>query len=117
MAKTQNNLLAGTAPYMASEPQKPLVRVRRGAATPARRFLSYDDLLARGIRFSRVHIRRMERAGQFPMHVTLGAGSAVQTLKAWLSDEVEEWEHVRIAQRDERLRLRIKQPDIGVPAA
>jgi predicted DNA-binding transcriptional regulator AlpA len=117
MAKTQNNLLAGTAAYMAPEPQKPLVRARRSAPTPIRRFLSYDDLLARGIRFSRVHIRRMERAGQFPMHVTLGAGSAVQTLKAWLSDEVEEWEHVRIAQRDERLRLRMKQPDTDVPAA
>jgi prophage regulatory protein len=113
MAKTQNNLSVGTAP----EQQKPLERARRGAPASVRRFLSYDDLLARGIRFSRVHIRRMERAGQFPMHVTLGAGSSVQTLKAWLSDEVEEWEHVRIAQRDERLRLRMWQPNTGVPAA
>jgi prophage regulatory protein len=115
MAKTQSDFLAGTAPYMVPELQKPLVRGRRGAPTPARRFLSYDDLLARGIRFSRVHIRRMERAGQFPMHVTLGAGNAVQTLKAWLSDEVDEWEHERITQRDERLRM--KQPDTGVPVA
>jgi predicted DNA-binding transcriptional regulator AlpA len=103
MAKTQNNLFAGTA--------------RRGDSTPARRFLSYDDLLARGIRFSRVHIRRMERAGQFPMHVTLGAGSAVQTMKAWLSDEVETWEAGRIAQRDERLQHRGLQPAAGAGTA
>ena len=30
---------------------------------------------------------------------------------------VEEWEHARIAQRNERLRLRMGQPDTGVPAA
>jgi prophage regulatory protein len=71
------------------------------AITPTgRRFLSYDELIERGIRFSRVHIRRLERAGHFPMHVTLGAGNDVQSSIAWLVDEVEAWEAKRIAARD-----------------
>jgi prophage regulatory protein len=81
-------------------------RETRGPPAPApigRRFLSYDDLLDRGIRFSRVHLRRLERAGHFPMHVTLGAGNEVQTSIAWLVDEVEAWEARRIAARDAKV--------------
>ena len=70
------------------------------ASPSGRRFLSYDDLVERGIRFSRVHLRRLEKAGAFPMHVTLGAGNEVQTSIAWLLDEVEAWEAKRIAARD-----------------
>jgi prophage regulatory protein len=65
-----------------------------------RRFFSYDDLRARGIKYSRVHLRRMEKAGSFPAHVKLGAGNEVQTSIAWLVDEVEAWEAARIAARD-----------------
>jgi predicted DNA-binding transcriptional regulator AlpA len=79
-----------------------LPRRRREGPLPSvgRRFLSYQDLLDRGIRFSRVHLRRMERTGTFPMRVVLGAGSAVQTSIAWVADEVIAWENARIAARD-----------------
>ena len=68
--------------------------------TAARKFLSYDDLRARGIRFSRVHLRRLERSGNFPRHVTLGSGNDTQAFIAWLVDEVEAWEASRVAARD-----------------
>jgi prophage regulatory protein len=71
-------------------------------ASTGRRFLSYQDLGARGIRFSRVHLRRLEKAGAFPMHLQLGAGDATQTMKAWVADEVEAWEAERIAERDRK---------------
>jgi predicted DNA-binding transcriptional regulator AlpA len=64
-----------------------------------RRFLSYADLRERGIRFSRVHLGRMERTNQFPKRVVLGSGSGVQASIAWLSDEVLAWEEQRITER------------------
>jgi prophage regulatory protein len=70
--------------------------------TSGRKFLSYDDLVERGIRFSRVHLRRLERAGNFPHHVELGTGNSTQTMIAWLLDEVETWELQRVAVRDRR---------------
>ncbi len=65
-----------------------------------RRFLSYDDLVERGIRYGRVHLRRMEKARTFPMHIILGAGTGVQTSIAWVAEEVIAWENAKIAQRD-----------------
>jgi prophage regulatory protein len=50
-----------------------------------RRLLSYDDLEPRGIRFSRVHLHRLERAGLFPQHVKIGAGNFI----AWFEDEID----------------------------
>jgi predicted DNA-binding transcriptional regulator AlpA len=76
---------------------------RRPPPSSGRRFLSYDDLLDRGIRFSRVHIRRLERSGHFPMHVTLGSGNDVQAFIAWPAGEVETWENQRIAARDAKV--------------
>jgi predicted DNA-binding transcriptional regulator AlpA len=67
-----------------------------------RKFLSYGDLLALGIRFSRVHLRRLELAGLFPMHVKLG-GNSMQTSTAWIEDEVIAWQESRIAARDRKL--------------
>src|ERR1700730_2233833 len=67
---------------------------RSGPLPPAltgRRFLSYDDLIALGIRFSRVHLRRLELIGAFPIHVKLGSGNDTQTSIAWLADEIENW--------------------------
>jgi len=52
-----------------------------------RRLLSYDDLEPRGIRFSRVHLRRLEARGLFPQHVKIGAGNFI----AWLSDEIDQY--------------------------
>jgi prophage regulatory protein len=50
-----------------------------------RKLVSRDDLQARGIKFSRVHLRRLERAGLFPQHVKYGAGNFI----AWFEDEVD----------------------------
>jgi predicted DNA-binding transcriptional regulator AlpA len=94
-----------------------VVAAPRGPPLTGRRFLSYDDLVARGIPYSRVHLRRLEISGHFPPRVELGAGNCVQTSVAWVAAEVEAWEDSRIAKRDERLQLRMKQPDTGVPAA
>ena len=92
----RDNLLAGTSDLGIAERKK-----RRDGQPPSvgRKFLSYTDLLERGIRFSRVHLGRMERAGQFPKRVVLGSGSGVQASIAWLADEVLRWENERIAER------------------
>jgi prophage regulatory protein len=73
------------------------------ATTIGRKFLSYRDLRDRGIPYSRVHIRRMEKLGRFPRHITLGAGAELQALKAWLLDEIEQWEAEKIAARDSKV--------------
>ena len=51
-----------------------------------RRVLGYTDLKARGITFSRVHIRRLEAAGRFPRHANLGAQRVV-----WFADEIDDF--------------------------
>jgi prophage regulatory protein len=73
------------------------------ATAVIRKFLSYRDLRERGIPYSRVHIGRMEKLGRFPKHVTLGAGAELQALKAWLLEEIEQWEAEKIAARDSRV--------------
>jgi prophage regulatory protein len=106
---------------MAPELKRTLLLRAKGAppALPlsGRKFLSYRDLLERGIPYSRPHLRRLENAGDFPMHIKLGSGNDTQVMIAWVAAEVEAWEDARIAKRDERLRLRMKQPGTGVPAA
>jgi predicted DNA-binding transcriptional regulator AlpA len=77
----------------------------RGPPLTGRKFLSYRDLLERGVRFSRVHLRRLERTGDFPLHVELGSGNRVQSSIAWVAAEVEAWEDARIAKRDAKLKL------------
>jgi hypothetical protein len=57
----------------------------RAPPISGRKLLSYEDLLARGFRFSRVHLRRLECAGLFPMHVAFGGGNFV----AWFEDEID----------------------------
>jgi prophage regulatory protein len=102
--RLQRDLLAGPG-TLSPGPEKTLVHASRGGPPPARGpptgrvFYSYLDLRARGIPYSRVHLRRMERAGQFPMHVALGAGNNVQTSIAWVASEINAWEDAKIAQR------------------
>jgi len=69
-----------------------------------RRFYSYEDLLARGHRYSRQHIRRLENLGYFPMHVVMGPGSEAQAFNAWVAEEIEAFEAARIAARDSKLK-------------
>jgi predicted DNA-binding transcriptional regulator AlpA len=70
-------------------PQKP--RGPPPASGQPRKFLNYDDLVARGIGLSRVHLRRLSIQGNFPAAVKLGS-DAVQTSVVWLAEEVEQWE-------------------------
>jgi prophage regulatory protein len=59
------------------------------------KFLLRGDLKARGIKFSNVHLIRLERAGAFPRRVRLGGVTV-----AWLADEIEQWQAARIAARE-----------------
>jgi prophage regulatory protein len=79
---------------------------------PGRRFLSYDDLVARGVRFSRPHLRRLEAAGHFPVRIELGVGNGVQRSIAWVASEIEAWENERIARRDAKVRPD-QPPEVG----
>jgi prophage regulatory protein len=77
--------------------------MKSSATTLGRKFLSYRDLRDRGIPYSRVHLRRLEKLGCFPRHITLGAGAELHALKAWLLEEIEAWEAARIAARDTKV--------------
>jgi Homeodomain-like domain len=59
---------------------------RTSALTPA--FYGYDDLAARGIKFSRWHLLRMVKAGDFPAPV---ARTNTYTHKMWSAEKVERW--------------------------
>ena len=60
------------------------------------KILSYDDLRTeKGVTFSKVHLWRLEKAGQFPKRVPLGAAR-----HGWVNSEIDEWLTSRIAQRD-----------------
>ena len=59
------------------------------------KILSYSDLTERGIRFSKVHLWRLERAGKFPKRVPLG-----KARHGWLETEIDEWIEARLSERD-----------------
>jgi prophage regulatory protein len=63
-----------------------------------RKLVSRDDLQARGIKFSRVHLHRLERAGLFPQHVKYGAGNFI----AWFEDEIDAYLDALAAARPKR---------------
>jgi len=60
-----------------------------------RRLLSYDDLRARGIPFSKIHLWRLAREGKFPAPVKLS-----HSRNAWVEEEVEHWLEQMVASRD-----------------
>lgn len=62
--------------------------------TPVK-FLRYEDLKAVGIPFSRVHVDRLQKAGQFPKKIKLGPNTA-----AYLESEIAAWIEARCAERD-----------------
>jgi prophage regulatory protein len=62
-----------------------------------RRLLDYQALRERGIRWSRVHVGRLEAAGKFPQHIDLGENSI-----AWFEDEIDDFLEVKAAARDQR---------------
>jgi prophage regulatory protein len=60
----------------------------------SRRLLSYRDLKARGIKFSRVHLRRLEDAGKFPRHIDIGENTV-----GWFEDEIDDLLEAKAAAR------------------
>jgi prophage regulatory protein len=66
-----------------------------------KRLLSRDDLINKGIPFSRVHLWRLEKAGKFPKRVPISASR-----HGWADDEIDGWIADRIRERAaERLAL------------
>jgi prophage regulatory protein len=59
------------------------------------KFIGYRDFKSKGIPWSRMHVFRKIRQGQFPKPVKLGA----QT-NAWPESEIDQWLADRVAQRD-----------------
>jgi prophage regulatory protein len=54
------------------------------------KFLSYDDLRALGIRYSRVHLWRLRRAGKFPPPIKLSSSRIVwadAAIDAWMAEK------------------------------
>jgi prophage regulatory protein len=59
-----------------------------------RRLLTFSDLKARGIPWSRVHIGRLETAGKFPQHIDIGENTI-----AWFEDEIDDLLERKAAER------------------
>jgi prophage regulatory protein len=59
------------------------------------RLLDYQDLRAKGIKYSRVHLWRLEAAGKFPKRVRLSPSR-----HGWLEDEVDDHIEALVTQRD-----------------
>ena len=76
--------------------EQPAVRFGN-ASSSIRRFLTFPELKRRcGIPYSRMHIDRLEKRGQFPKRVRLGPNSV-----GWIEDEVAAWQAERIAAREQ----------------
>jgi prophage regulatory protein len=78
-----------------SRVQAPLRRRRRSSRSTSmqqvRKLVSKKELkTVHGIPYSFAHIARMEKAGQFPKRIQLGACRV-----AWWEDEVEDWKASR----------------------
>jgi prophage regulatory protein len=58
------------------------------------KFIRYQQLKDRGIPWTRVHLGRLVRAGEFPAPVNLGGNSI-----AWVEAEIEAWAAQRAASR------------------
>jgi prophage regulatory protein len=65
-----------------------------------RRLLSFEDLQARGIRYTRVHLARLESAGQFPQRIRLGGENG--NFIAWLESEIDDYVDGLAAARTKR---------------
>jgi prophage regulatory protein len=60
--------------------------------------IRFAELKARkGIPWSRVHVTRLEKAGQFPRRIHIGANTVV-----WDEDEIDALLNARAAARDQR---------------
>jgi prophage regulatory protein len=59
--------------------------------------LSFEELKPRGVPFSKPHLNRMIRAGDFPRPVKLGP-----LTNGWLEEEIDQWLAARITARDQQ---------------
>lgn len=71
----------------------------------AGRVICFQGLRAiKGIPWSRMHIARLEKSGEFPKHLQLGRGTV-----AWLETEIDEWLQSRLDKRDTADALLVQQ--------
>ena len=63
------------------------------------RLLTFDDLVTAGYVSNRVTLTRRIKRGEFPAPIRISSRNV-----AWLKREVDEWEAIRIASRDEGLK-------------
>ena len=61
-----------------------------------RRLLTFADLKARGIPWTRMHIGRLEADGKFPQHIDLAENSI-----AWFEDEIDDFLEAKAAAREQ----------------
>jgi prophage regulatory protein len=59
------------------------------------KLLDYDDLAAKGVKFSDTHILRLIRAGDFPKPVKIG------NRNHWVEAEIDDFIAAKLAERDE----------------
>jgi len=62
-----------------------------------RRLLTFADLKARGIPWTRMHVGRLEAARKFPLHIDLGENTV-----AWFEDEIDDFLEAKAAAREQR---------------
>jgi predicted DNA-binding transcriptional regulator AlpA len=79
------------------------------------KFIGREGLRAKGIKFSRQHIHRLEKspdpARRFPRHVNIG-----QNTIAWVEPEVDAWMEARAAERGAYIPP-VPPEDVTGPAA
>ncbi len=59
------------------------------------KLIAFPALSDKGISFSRMHIYRLMKSGDFPKSVPVGKNRV-----AWLESELDAWIESRVAQRD-----------------
>ena len=83
------------APHPFAPPAMPNEQRPSALATapPARLLLSFDDLRAAGIRYSRAQLYRLMALGAFPKPIK------IDSRNAWIASEIQAWLEVRMAER------------------
>ena len=83
---------------------RPEVTGRKIGRKTGRRLLDYRALKERGIPWTRIHIKRLEAAGKFPLHIDIGENSI-----AWFEDEIDDHLEMKAAERDAKVAERAAQ--------
>jgi predicted DNA-binding transcriptional regulator AlpA len=67
--------------------------------------LTYETLVSLGYINNRVTLSRRIRRGEFPPPIRVGSRNV-----AWLKDEIDAWQALRIADRDKDLQRQVTPP-------